>query len=426
MVAAMLIALGAPALSGCARVNSIFREREIYSEKNWTGEEAGAKSYVISQDAKQRAIFAVGKDKNGRVVGPIVCAEPSPDAFSVLASSAAGSLDITGKATASLRQALNETGASLGLRTQTIQTLRDAGYRLCEAYASGAISPAEYQTLLRRYQSDLTSVLAIEQLTGAVRPPAVAIGGSAQVLSGEALLKLQDDVDAQDAKVTELGDTVDTLQKQVAANQAKVDNPPEGSTDPQKQQFAADLKKSQDDLDGAQKQLAAAKKNLSSLEQARDAARNPDLVLQSSMQIAQGSVQPDEAAVASVARATAFVAALSLTKSYTADFCEILLSTQADKVNLRAKAQKDKEDAESQKLQPSKFTLQLLNKPISALVAEDMGLDEKVVSNALSACLTMITKPDDNGIQQRATALANAILIGKDPTPAQPAPKKKK
>lgn len=56
--------------------------------------------------------------------------------------------------------------------------MRDALYRMCEAYANGAISEAQVITPLNRSQ-DLTAViLAVEQLTDAVAASQAVLTGS--------------------------------------------------------------------------------------------------------------------------------------------------------------------------------------------------------------------------------------------------------
>jgi hypothetical protein len=58
---------------------------------------------------------------------------------------------------------------NIGLRTPTIQLLRDGMYRLCEAYMNGAIDRSRYTVLINRYQQMMIGLVAIEQLTGVVR-----------------------------------------------------------------------------------------------------------------------------------------------------------------------------------------------------------------------------------------------------------------
>lgn len=125
-------------------------------------------------DAKQRVIVS-NKLSDDQIR---TCAEPSPDALSAIAASqdlsfGNGSIDL------GLGNALAESAGSIGLRTQSIQLMRDAMYRLCEMYMSGAISDLSFETMNRRFQSSMVAILAIEQLTGAVRPPALGLEGRA-------------------------------------------------------------------------------------------------------------------------------------------------------------------------------------------------------------------------------------------------------
>ena len=127
--------------------------------------------------AQYRAILSVERaalgsdgqpvlDDRGRPVASVsVCAEPSPDALKstalVLAKDAkAGSVEALLKA--------SSTTEYVGLRTQTIQLLRDAYFRLCEAFMNDGIDAVAYDVLQRRFQSQIVALLAVEQLTGAV------------------------------------------------------------------------------------------------------------------------------------------------------------------------------------------------------------------------------------------------------------------
>jgi hypothetical protein len=80
----------------------------------------------------------------------ITCAEPSPDALTALSTSVGTSAE-TAKAIANLAISSVESAASIGLRTQSIQQLRDGMYWPCEAYAGGAMDDAEYNSQQRRY-----------------------------------------------------------------------------------------------------------------------------------------------------------------------------------------------------------------------------------------------------------------------------------
>lgn len=170
VVAMGLVAL---ALAGCANLNSI--------NHKFKPDEGDS----LSIDAKQRTVYTVTKNY-GDATWKAFCAEPSPDALSALSASlgldAAGATKALGVALAS-----QEGAASIGLRTQTITVLRDAMYRLCEGYASGALDDVGFSRLQRRYQGIMLGLLAIEQLTGAVVANQAVLGGSAEARLGQSL-----------------------------------------------------------------------------------------------------------------------------------------------------------------------------------------------------------------------------------------------
>ena len=135
----------------------------------------------VAMDVKQRVVFSQkrppDKDNKGDAKANsaiVVCAEPSPDALTVLGVSGGLSLN-NGQSVTNATAGLSESGAFVGLRTQSIQLLRDAMYRLCEGYASGAVTDTDFAAMQRRYQSTMMGLIAIEQLT---RP----------VIAGQALL----------------------------------------------------------------------------------------------------------------------------------------------------------------------------------------------------------------------------------------------
>ena len=106
-------------------------------------------------DVKQRVVFSQkrppDKDDKGDAKGNsavMVCAEPSPDALTVLGVSGGLSLN-NGQSATNATADLSESGAFVGLRTQSIQLLRDAMYRLCEGYASGAVTDTDFAAMQR-------------------------------------------------------------------------------------------------------------------------------------------------------------------------------------------------------------------------------------------------------------------------------------
>ena len=156
-----LVLLFTLTLSSCANLNSIHRSTDINNTK------------IDFIDAKQRAVLRVGLGKRGKPE-TIICTEPSPDVFSVLSSNFDANAS-KGDIQAGFSAAIAEGASTIGIRTASIQLLRDAMYRTCEAYAAGALEATEYARLTKRYQKSMVTLLAIEQLTNTVYPPTVSL-----------------------------------------------------------------------------------------------------------------------------------------------------------------------------------------------------------------------------------------------------------
>jgi len=118
------------------------------------------------------------------------CAEPSPDALSALAASGGIAAEVFGKGKGQLQAAVAESAGSIGLRTQSIQLMRDAMFRLCEGYMNDALGNAAFETLHRRFQNSMVAILAIEQLTGVVRAPAITLASTSAVGAADAVADL--------------------------------------------------------------------------------------------------------------------------------------------------------------------------------------------------------------------------------------------
>ena len=224
-------------------------------------------------DAKQRAIISVRRpelDANGRPVlyqeghkvkkssSLVVCAEPSPDALQATATALAADAS-SEQVEAVLKLALSNTNtaASIGLRTQTIQLLRDAYYRLCEAYLGDGIDSIAFDVMQRRFQNQITALLAIEQLTGTVTAAQAGLnttasadaGANAALLSRE-LEKARDEeakltsekeaaekqIEDLTAKETALNESIENRTKEIETEKEKYK---EGSTVPVEEQAAA-------------------------------------------------------------------------------------------------------------------------------------------------------------------------------------------
>ncbi|SDB27776.1 hypothetical protein SAMN03159382_02339 [Pseudomonas sp. NFACC23-1] len=161
----LIMSVLAVALTGCGNWNSVYRSHKF---------EEGNSAFI---DIKQRAIITGGVTKNadGSVNSVVTCAEPSPDALSAYAGELAAKGDVAGKGGAELAGAYQEAASFVGMRSQSIQILRDQLYRLCEARMNNVISAPQYQMLLVRNQKYTLLLMAIEQLTGASRVPVVAL-----------------------------------------------------------------------------------------------------------------------------------------------------------------------------------------------------------------------------------------------------------
>ena len=185
-------------LVACAELTHLTRERPNFDKRQ----------VVTYVDAKQRIVASSlrkvrapenaheydeeGNLKKLKYIDEVaICAEPSPDALSAIAASQGLSLT-NNNVEAALNSAFSEGASSIGLRTQSIQLMRDAMYRLCEAHLSGAVGDLAFETMHRRFQSSMVAILAIEQLTGAITPQQTALSGEASVTSAEQIAKLTD------------------------------------------------------------------------------------------------------------------------------------------------------------------------------------------------------------------------------------------
>lgn len=138
---------------------------------------------ILSVDAKQRTILATTDPNDRSASGDkriVYCAEPSPDALSSFTSNLDVEANKKDLVSAVIKGSFGESAASLGIRTESIQLMRDAMFRSCEAYIAGALSAADYAALQHTYQKSMVTLLAIEQMTSAVRPGQVILnaGGS--------------------------------------------------------------------------------------------------------------------------------------------------------------------------------------------------------------------------------------------------------
>ena len=206
---AMMLACSA-SMGGCASMT------HYNSSRNVVPLPGSATSMFI--DAKQRAILAAAPENpTANNASMRLCAEPSPDALSALAASQGIGLK-SNNIDLSQAMSLAESSGSIGLRTQSIQLMRDEMYRTCEMYLSGAISGASWESMHRRSQSLMVATLAIEQLTGTVKARPIILGGSGGTGNAEAVVTLTNMTEtARDAMLAAKSADDEAAGKDVAA-----------------------------------------------------------------------------------------------------------------------------------------------------------------------------------------------------------------
>lgn len=184
------------------------------------------KSSAVSVDAKQRFLLASALAINeglSNTTNPQIlhrfCAEASPDVFTALGQAVSGSGSFgqaasTQEISLALKGAFSSTETSSTIaRTQTINILKEMMYRTCERYLNGSIGDDEYPIVAARDQRVITSILAIEQLTGATLAKPIVIASEGSNLSedstGDAVVRIDDakkDADQKKARLKESED----------------------------------------------------------------------------------------------------------------------------------------------------------------------------------------------------------------------------
>lgn len=308
-------------LHGCANWSSIHHEFNLSDKAKSTK--------AITIDVKQRAIFS-------SVVGgqSVICAEPSPDALSVLAAGASGSLNLGGKAL-DLAGSTSETGSFIGNRTVTIQLLRDNLYRACEAYMSGGLTKGEFYELQRRYQIMTMGLLAIEQLTEIARPGSVTItagAASANNASPEKLATAREAVAKAAAKQTIASTAKDAASTAKDDAQKTLDQATADGSDAKKiSEGQAELDKKIKALEQAQTTLAQSNKMLELLTQEYEESKGQSgLITKVTGGKLLSSLPTDDtrqafsdrmAAISLVARTTKQIVSLIVTEAFEQEAC---------------------------------------------------------------------------------------------------------
>ena len=334
------------ALGACANLQTVSRRTDLpHPDTKGPG-------VAIHLDAHQRLVLYGPKGK--------YCAEPSPDAMAAYAASLGLGASAPGTGAASVAQALQSSAASIGLRTQSITLMRDALYRLCEAYANEVLSDVSATMLLARSQDLTAVVVAVEQLTGAVAAnqalltSTAAASASASLVANQQLLDAarKDEAekeknladartarDAQDARVT--AKTAD-----VAAAQTSYDNAAKRDPKPADEltKLSAALEKEKENLTAERAKLKDAEGLVKRREELLAESKRVREIIQDNKDAAltqaaanTGSagnfstpvqrVQLDKAAAEKIAQAVSDMVKHVLDKDYTVDACSTLLTS---------------------------------------------------------------------------------------------------
>ena len=217
----------------------------------------------ISLGARQRLIFThnVGEESRVGLVKPgtIICAEPSPDVASIVATTVAASLSAKTKGVeggASLSASQSEGIMALGERTASIQLLRDQMYRACEAYANGAITGTTYSVMLSRIHESMATLMLGETAGGRFSNAGQALTSSASGQAQAALSDLSQSAEDAQKKLGDLGKKDEEVK--LLEDQLKVIK-----EDESKGKDSAEYKEKETELNKAKEQQTALRADLS-------------------------------------------------------------------------------------------------------------------------------------------------------------------
>lgn len=205
----------------------------------------------ISIDARQRTIIARRPDPQSRpgLIAPhsIVCAEPSPDVATALATSFGAGISVLGEGSGALSAEAAEGVVQLSERTAAIQLMRDQMYRACEAYANGAITGTNYSLLMSQITSTMVTLLLGETAGGAFGRTLAALGSKASATASASLAGLPLKMDEINGATQQLADAelkVSNAKEKVATTNASTT-----ATAPEKAAAADELKKAEAERD---------------------------------------------------------------------------------------------------------------------------------------------------------------------------------
>ena len=395
-------------LSGCANMQTIGRKtplsgQQVTRDYNEQRKETGSRletstGIAVHLDAQQRAIIQAGAR---------YCAEPSPDAMAAYAASLGLGGSLSGSDVASATSALSSAVANIGLRTQSIQLMRDALYRLCEAVNNNQITTRDMAMLLRRSQDLTAVVVAVEQLTGAVVARQALLTSSSQataiaslVANQQVLSQMEDQVEQRQLAVETASLAVSkatTDRDQAAAAKQQADSVL-AQEDTEENRAAVREKKINLDhlqkiLEIRQRELEIQQQRLQDAKRVRDqvkATRDASLANSSSSSNSSGEFGSprqirglNDNASARVATVVDSMVREVLNKDYTVDHCMVLLAGEKNPNAVAVELCRDVMQESAEKILGTHFGVDWSSITLKCLL-EEKELTSKQINDWLS------------------------------------------
>ncbi|KCZ56729.1 hypothetical protein HY30_06320 [Hyphomonas chukchiensis] len=244
-------------LTACANLNTIERTTRLPD---------GAKA--VHLDIQQRVLIM---NELGRY-----CAEPSPDGLAAYAAALGVSASNPASSALSAAGSGGSAAASIGLRTQSITLMRDAMFRVCEAYANQAIGEAHYATMLDRSQNLTAVILAVEQLTGPMSASQAALTTTTDATASASLVAIgrqlelamkqvelaNTRLEEATARQTKVNQELEIANAEREARQDARDNADKAATTAQIAKLDRDLKAATDRSDALQRESESLEKTV--------------------------------------------------------------------------------------------------------------------------------------------------------------------
>lgn len=351
----VLLLLGVLSLvTGCANLNTINRTTLLDSVDE-KGKVIHGKAVHLDIQQRLLIVNAIGK----------YCSEPSPDALAAFTAAAGLGASSPAQGTLSATASGTSSVASIGLRTQSITLMRDALYRMCEAYGNGKLSGPQVMTMLSRSQDLTAVVLATEQLTGAVVAQQAALSGSASadatsVITAtsqllEAALRQQQRAEMRLEQAIKRKDDAEGKQKlsqeELAAAQTERQNNP--GNDEAGQRASARLRKAERKLSEAEREVAfaenirslrkqtleAATERVESLQAAQDSAATAAAASSSGSAVLSGGGNTSRLngqSTQAIAEAVSKMVNNVVNKPYVLDYCMAIISADEDNAAIKS------------------------------------------------------------------------------------------